>query len=156
MMQTNSFVINDKTVYLLKKVCKRVFFFLFMAMIIFTSLYAMAFTWLLPQLQEPLHLKLQSMPRLLIFAHAGLGAIALFSLALQTKARLINRKWHKKIGYLYCIAVSLSACASFYMAANAFGGIISSIGLISLAIIWLTSTYLGIYFARKKQYLNHQ
>ena len=68
-------------------------------------------------------------------------------LQFNDKLRTRNAKLHRIIGKVYIISVLLSSVASFCIAFYATGGIMASLGFISLALIWFFTTmdaYLSI------------
>lgn len=52
---------------------------------------------------------------------------------------------HRNIGYLYVVSVIIGAISGIYIAFWATGGLVSSIGFISLGITWLSITLIGFY-----------
>ncbi|MEO7047096.1 MAG: DUF2306 domain-containing protein [Ferruginibacter sp.] len=92
------------------------------------------------------------------YTHITLGGIALligwtqFSVKLRTN----KLKLHRQIGKVYVIAALLSSLAAVYIAMYATGGIIASLGFISLGIIWFYTTLRAYIEIRKGQIDNHQ
>lgn len=83
------------------------------------------------------------------YIHIISGGLALLIgwLQFNDNLRTRNAKFHKTIGKVYLISVLMSAVAAFCIAFYATGGIIASLGFISLALIWFFSTmdaYLSI------------
>ncbi len=83
------------------------------------------------------------------YIHIISGGLALLIgwLQFNDKLRTRNAKLHRIIGKVYIISVLLSSVASFCIAFYATGGIIASLGFISLALIWFFTTvdaYLSI------------
>jgi hypothetical protein len=63
---------------------------------------------------------------------------------------------HKQVGKFYLIAVFLSSIAGIYIGFYATGGIISSLGFISLGIIWFYTTLMAYLHIRNKRIEQHQ
>lgn len=85
------------------------------------------------------------------YTHIILGGVALligwtqFSRKLRDK----NIKLHRTIGKVYICSVLLSSVSGMYIGFFATGGLWASIGFISLAAIWFTSTLIAYLTIRK-------
>lgn len=85
------------------------------------------------------------------YTHIILGGVALligwtqFSRKLRDK----NIKLHRTIGKVYICSVLLSSVSGMYIGFFATGGMWASIGFISLAAIWFTSTLIAYLTIRK-------
>ncbi|RAI91570.1 DUF2306 domain-containing protein [Algoriphagus yeomjeoni] len=92
------------------------------------------------------------------YLHIILGGFALLIGWIQFPKgfRDRNRKLHKRIGMAYVTAVFFSSIAGIYIALSATGGIISVIGFASLGIIWLGTTMMGWFTAKKHRYDDHE
>ncbi len=94
----------------------------------------------------------------LFYTHISFGGLSLltgwsqFSKRLRTK----NLSLHRWLGKVYVISVLLSGTAGLYIAIYATGGIVSSFGFGSLAIVWLTSTFLAYKNIRQLRIQKHQ
>ena len=79
---------------------------------------------------------------LAFYMHIILGGLALLIGWTQFSGRLRRRnvKMHRNIGKVYIVSVVLSAVGGVHIGFYATGGWISSIGFISLGIIWLYTT----------------
>jgi uncharacterized membrane protein len=92
------------------------------------------------------------------YMHIIFGGFALlvgwtqFSVYLRTK----KLKLHKQIGKAYVIASLLSAVGGFYIAFYATGGIIASLGFISLSLIWFYTTLKAYLEIKAKRIREHQ
>lgn len=130
---------------------------LFFVFIFFFSLGIAAYALVLPFLNftGPIHTRLFEMPALFFYMHTLGGAIALALAPFQLLQQASVGR-HKLIGYIYVLAVSVSALAGLYMAQDAYGGMPSTIALSILSILWLVSTYMGIYAATKKDISAHR
>lgn len=92
------------------------------------------------------------------YAHIILGAISLLLGWTQFNSRLRKNKLHlhRNIGKVYMIAVLLSGLGGLYISFFATGGMISTVGFGSLAVIWLAVTFLAYQAVRKKNIAKHQ
>ena len=63
---------------------------------------------------------------------------------------------HRNVGKVYIIAACLSALAAVYIALYANGGIIASLGFISLGVIWFYTTLRAYFAIRNLQIIEHQ
>lgn len=85
------------------------------------------------------------------YGHISLGGLALMIgwIQFSKKMRSRNLKMHRNIGKLYVIAAVISGICGFYIAFNATGGLVTTLGFLCLAIVWLLTT-LKAYFAIRK------
>ena len=99
-----------------------------------------------------------SLYRVIFLAHVGLGITAIFAGPLQFSNRFRTSyiQLHRKIGYLYSIAVTISAISGLLIAQYAMGGIISTIGFSLLAIFWFTTIVLAIKSILSKNIKEHR
>ena len=76
------------------------------------------------------------------YGHIIFGGIALAIgwIQFNNKWRRKNISLHRKIGKIYIIAVLISGVCGVFIGYFATGGIVSSVGFISLGIIWLGTT----------------
>jgi uncharacterized membrane protein len=92
------------------------------------------------------------------YGHIIFGGVALligwvqFNKSIRTK----RIKLHRLVGTIYVTSVLISGILGFYIALNATGGIIAKTGFSTLAIIWLTTTFLGFNSIRKKEIDRHE
>ena len=92
------------------------------------------------------------------YGHIILGGIALLIGWLQFNKKLRNKnlKLHRKIGKAYIISAIISGSCGVYIALFATGGMVSIIGFLSLAIIWLTTTFWALKAIKNKNVQLHQ
>ncbi len=76
--------------------------------------------------------------------------------SIQEQWRIRHRNLHNRIGMVYVAAALLSAIAGFYLAFFATGGIISTIGFGTLAIIWFSVTFYAFIAIKNKDIAKHQ
>lgn len=92
------------------------------------------------------------------YTHIISGGLALLVgwIQFSSKMRTRNILLHKQVGKFYLIAVFLSSIAGIYIGFYATGGIISSLGFISLGIIWFYTTLMAYLHIRNKRIEQHQ
>ena len=91
-------------------------------------------------LTDPIHARLYAIPRPYFLAHTFGGAFALLIIPLQFWLLKRNRVLHRIFGRIYVASVCVSAIGGYYMAMEAFGGFISTLGLTVLASLWWSFT----------------
>jgi hypothetical protein len=92
------------------------------------------------------------------YGHILLGGLALLIgwIQFSEKIRSSNLTRHRIIGKVYVISVIISGLCAIYIGFYATGGIIASLGFISLGIIWLFTTVMAYNAARKKDFSLHK
>ena len=87
------------------------------------------------------------------YLHIILGGIALLIgwIQFSEKLRIKKIKLHRQIGKVYVIIALISAFTSIYIALYATGGIIASLGFMSLGVIWFYTTLKAYTEIRKGQ-----
>ena len=92
------------------------------------------------------------------YTHIIFGGLALLIgwTQFNDKIRITKMPLHRLIGKIYVIFSLLSAAASFYIALYATGGIITTLGFISLGIIWFYTTLNAYIHIRNKRIASHQ
>ncbi len=91
-------------------------------------------------------------------AHFFAAGVALLITPLQVSARL-RLRWpsvHRASGWLYAATVLIGGIAGVFMAFRAQGGWSTGSSFLSLALLWLATTGLGVYYATQKQYTRHR
>jgi uncharacterized membrane protein len=93
------------------------------------------------------------------YIHIIFGGIALLIGWIQFNPSIRARylRLHQLVGKLYLVSVGLSSIAGFYIAFYATGGIISTLGFMSLSVIWFYTSlnaYLKIRHAEVDQHKN--
>jgi uncharacterized membrane protein len=75
---------------------------------------------------------------IIFYIHITFGGIALLIGWTQFSKKLRDRylKVHRTVGKIYVVSVLLSSCAGLYVAFFATGGIITTMGFGSLALLW--------------------
>jgi uncharacterized membrane protein len=107
---------------------------------------------------KPPELLMDILWRSAFYTHIGLGGVALLVgwLQFNTKFRERNIATHRTIGKVYVVSVLLSALAGIFIAFNATGGWIPSLGFIGLGIVWFTTTLLAFLTIRNGQAERHR
>lgn len=92
------------------------------------------------------------------YGHIVLGGLALLIgwVQFSEKIRKNNLEIHRRIGIIYVFSVLISGLCGFYIGYHATGGIVSKIGFMSLAVVWLSTTWLGFRAAKNKHITLHQ
>lgn len=85
------------------------------------------------------------------YGHTLLGGLSLLIgwIQFSKKIRTANIKRHRTVGKVYVIAAIISGACGIYIGFYATGGLISSLGFISLGLVWLYTT-IKAYLAIKK------
>lgn len=92
------------------------------------------------------------------YGHILLGGLALFIgwAQFSEKLRKGNLKMHRNVGKVYMISVLISGLCGIYIALYATGGLIASLGFISLGIVWLFTTMRAYIAVRNKDLTLHK
>lgn len=92
------------------------------------------------------------------YGHILLGGLALLIgwVQFSKKLRNANLKRHRTIGKIYVAAALISGVCGFFIAFYANGGLITTIGFMCLAILWLFSTLKAYFAVRKGDLQLHQ
>lgn len=92
------------------------------------------------------------------YTHILAGGMALLIGWTQFHAswRARHLELHRLTGKAYLIAVCMSSLAGIYIGFFATGGLISSLGFISLGLIWFLTTTLAYRAIRHRQVVQHQ
>jgi uncharacterized membrane protein len=92
------------------------------------------------------------------YTHILLGGLALLIgwIQFSKKIRTKRLKFHRLVGKIYVISVSLSSVAGIYIGIHATGGIIAKVGFISLGLVWFYFTMSAYLNIRNGKVLAHQ
>ena len=92
-----------------------------------------------------------SLTPLAMYSHMIGGAIALTLGALQLNRHLRTQylTLHKMAGRVYVAAVLLSGCAGLYLATNSMGGTIAHFGFGTMAVLWVFTVCMALFYIRK-------
>lgn len=90
--------------------------------------------------------------------HFYASGVALMLIPLQL-SRSIRRRWltfHRLTGMIYATAILLGGVAGLVMAMNATGGWVAKLGFTCLAVLWLLTTSLAIWYAIQRDISRHK
>jgi hypothetical protein len=95
---------------------------------------------------------------IVFYGHITFGGLALMIGWLQFSQSLRKNKLqvHRRIGSIYLLSVLISGVCGVGIGFAATGGIIASIGFISLGLIWLITTFLGFSAVKKGNIHQHE
>lgn len=96
--------------------------------------------------------------KLAFFLHIFFGGVSLFIGWRQFGNQFRNKhlKLHRIIGKSYVFSVLISSVAAIYMGIYANGGMISSIGFITLGLVWFITTLSAVIQIRKGNVIMHR
>lgn len=92
------------------------------------------------------------------YTHIIFGGIALLVGWVQFREtlRITKPHIHRRLGKIYLVAAVLSALGGLVLGWSATGGMISSVGFILLAVLWLGTTLRAYSAVRAKRFAEHQ
>lgn len=92
------------------------------------------------------------------YGHILFGGLALLIgwVQFSKKFRNTNLRRHRIIGKTYVIAALISGTCGICIGFYATGGLIASLGFISLGVLWLFTTYKAFWAARNKDFELHR
>ena len=92
------------------------------------------------------------------YGHILLGGLALLIgwIQFSKKIRNTNLNLHRTIGKIYVIAALVSGVCGVFIAFNATGGLVTTLGFLSLGVIWLFTTIKAYLAIRKGDIQLHQ
>ncbi|MDY8134028.1 DUF2306 domain-containing protein [Aquimarina sp. 2201CG5-10] len=92
------------------------------------------------------------------YSHIVLGGIALMIgwSQFSKKIRRTRINLHKLLGKIYVLSVLISSISGVYIGFFATGGIIASLGFISLGIIWFYTTTMAYLHIKSGKIVRHQ
>lgn len=102
--------------------------------------------------------------KLFLYPHILFGSLALItgSINLSNALRIRKFKYHKYFGRAYLVFVTISAICAMYIAFNAYDGnslmgrLIVSSGFLTLALLWILTTYSAVYYvALRNDFVSH-
>lgn len=118
----------------------------------------LALRYTLPHIPFPATLPNFLSRRNWLIAHAAFGGLALLAGPCQF-SRALRRRWlafHRWLGRVYCIAVTLSWLASLPIAAHASTGLYASLGFLTLGAVWISTTAMGYFTIRSGRVEAHR
>lgn len=93
---------------------------------------------------------------LYIHASASLIALALGPFLLSRHFRNKNQTLHRQLGKIYYIGILLGGLSGLYLAFNATGGIVSTLGFGLLSFFWLVTAGIALYQIKQRQIEQHR
>ena len=93
---------------------------------------------------------------LYIHVFTSLIALAIGPFLLSRKIRNKNRERHKQIGKVYYCCVLFGGLTGLYLAFEATGGIISTLGFGFLSIFWIITAVVALYKIKQRQVKQHR
>lgn len=139
----------------------RVAWFVFVGLAIIIGLYPLLYLFsgefgLLISKSESLRANLFYM--IGFYGHILFGGLALSIGWSQFSKRIreANLRRHRIIGKVYIIAVLVSGCCGIFIALNANGGLVSTLGFMTLGLIWLFTTLKAYIAVRNGDLALHQ
>lgn len=92
------------------------------------------------------------------YGHISFGGLALLTgwSQFSKKIRSRNLKLHRNLGKVYTLSAIISGICGVYIGFFATGGLIASLGFISLGVIWLYTTLKAYFAIRAKDISLHQ
>jgi uncharacterized membrane protein len=93
-----------------------------------------------------------------LYAHVATSAVALLIGPLNLSASFRNRnvRRHRILGRIYALAVCLGGVTGLYLAFQAIGGLVSTIGFVGLALAWLATVYFAVKRIREQRARLHR
>ena len=94
----------------------------------------------------------------LLLVHIGFGVVAILTGPWQFLPRFRARykKVHRWVGLTYATSIFISGVAGLFVAQQAFGGILATLGFSMLSLLWMTATTGGLVRAYQKKWAKHQ
>ncbi|MEL7147749.1 MAG: DUF2306 domain-containing protein [Bacteroidota bacterium] len=93
--------------------------------------------------------------KILLYSHIIGAPIALMTGLFQFTFQ--QSRQHRKMGLLYVISVLfLAGPGGLGMSFFALGGLINTLNFLLLSILWILTTFLAFYYAKRKDYAKHR
>ncbi len=92
------------------------------------------------------------------YGHITLGGLSLFIGWMQFSKKLRKQKieWHRKVGYVYTVAATISGLCAIYIGIFATGGIVAIVGFMTLGVLWVISTVSALVSIKKGDVRRHE
>ena len=118
----------------------------------------LALRYLLPHVPNAPPLPNLQIHRIALAIHASCSAIALIlgPFQLVNGFRVRWRLWHRRVGWVYCAAVIVGGIAAFPLSWRASFGPIAGAGFMTLAVLWLWTTGVGVRHAVQHRFEQHR
>ena len=94
----------------------------------------------------------------MLYVHVAGGAVALAigPFNLLQSIRIRHMKLHRSMGRVYMAGIAAGGLSGLYLAFEATGGAVSTVGFLSLNVLWLVSAYMAVKTIRAKQVEQHR
>lgn len=114
--------------------------------------------YVLPHIPYPVRTSNLALRRPWLVTHAAAASIALLVGPWQFLKGLRNsrKRWHRRIGWLYMVAVLIGWVSSVPVAMHAQAGVVSQAGFLALGAAWITTTSLGLKAAINRKFEGHR
>lgn len=112
----------------------------------------------IPPMRPPFVANIFEISPIASYLHLGFGFIAMAVGPFQLNSYLRNRylSVHRQLGKLYVVAVMISSVAGFLLALKSYGGLVANVGFAMMAVVWMVSTTMALYFILKKNIVEHR
>lgn len=94
----------------------------------------------------------------MLYVHVAgsVAALAIGPFNLAESIRRRHRKLHRVMGRIYMAGIALGGLSGAYLAFEATGGIVSTLGFLGLSLGWLISAYYAVKTIRSRQVERHR
>lgn len=94
----------------------------------------------------------------MLYTHIVFGTIALLFLPFQINGKLLHKKptVHRRLGKISVMSIVVSALSGLFIGFHAEGGFIGKLGFITLAILWLVTTFIALANIKKRNITAHR
>jgi hypothetical protein len=145
---------------------KNIIAFILLSLLAFFSILMLRIIWLyIPLRTDVAFLQLKqdyigiTHWRIAFFVHVFTSIVVLLAGFTQFSKYILRhyKKLHRTLGYVYVINILMvTGPASLLMGFYANGGTTSIIGFVLLAVLWILFTAMALYFAIKKDFVQHR
>ncbi|BCE00247.1 DUF2306 domain-containing protein [Marinicellulosiphila megalodicopiae] len=129
---------------------------------VLVAIYAFTLPWMLEFLPTPIHSGFLERSFTLFLFHVIAAGIALiigpiqFILARHFPRHPSLKTWHSNLGRIYLMAVIIGTIGGTYLSFYAQGGLISTIGLLTLNALWISSTLIAVWHILNANVIAHK
>lgn len=126
--------------------------------VVATLLGLVSFRYLLPHVPFPIRNSNFVLRRPWLETHVVSASVALIVGPWQflTSLRISRIGLHRRIGWIYVIAVVVGWISSIPVALHAPSGVVAQAGYLALGAVWITTTSLGLLTAVRGRFVQHQ
>jgi uncharacterized membrane protein len=118
----------------------------------------LAMRYLLPHVPFAAPLPNLKLHRLALALHASSAGLALLIGPSQIveRFRLRRRSLHRRLGWIYVVAVGAAGISAMVLAPQANFGAIAGLGFFTLAVVWLIATGIALRLAIQHRFMDHR